>query len=34
MTLSMNPPDEPAPVLTVPNQLVLEEPNVLWFEGA
>ena len=34
MTLSMNPPDEPAPVLTVPNQLVLEEPNVLWFEGS
>ena len=34
MTLNMNPPDEPAPVLTVPNRLVLEEPNVLWFEGS
>jgi len=33
VTLNMNPPNEPAPVLTVPNRLVLEEPNVLWFEG-
>ena len=34
MTLNMNPPDEPAPILTVPDRLVLEEPNVLWFEGS
>jgi len=26
-------PEEPAPVLTTPGRLVLEEPNVVWFEG-
>ena len=27
-------PEEPAPILAVPAQLVLEEPNLIWFEGS
>ena len=33
LTLNIEPPAEPAPILAVPNRLVLEQPNVVWFEG-
>ena len=32
--LNVQQPDEPAPILTVPAQLILEEPNLIWFEGS
>ena len=34
LSLTVTPPDEPAPILTTPSRLVLEEPNVVWFEGS
>ena len=34
LAVNVNPPNEPAPILTVPNRMVLEEPNVIWFEGS
>lgn len=34
LVVNINAPDEPAPVLSVPNRLVLEQPNVVWFEGS
>ena len=34
LSLTVTPPEEPAPILTTPTRLVLEEPNVVWFEGS
>ena len=34
LSLTVTPPEEPAPILTTPSRLVLEEPNVVWFEGS
>ena len=31
--LTVEEPDETAPVITVPAQIVLETPNIVWFEG-
>lgn len=32
--LEVNEPDEEAPILSTPVRLILEEPNVVWFEGS
>ncbi len=34
LVLNIAAPDEPAPILSVPSRLVLEQPNVIWFEGS
>ena len=34
LSLTVTAPEEPAPILTTPTRLVLEEPNVVWFEGS
>ena len=34
LVLSVEPPAEQAPILSTSNRLVLEEPNVTWFEGS
>tara|TARA_B100001564_G_scaffold103462_1_gene85403 strand:- start:7946 stop:10981 length:3036 start_codon:yes stop_codon:yes gene_type:complete len=34
LDLYVKAPQEPAPILTVPSFLVLQEPNVVWFEGS
>ena len=34
LQLNVKPPSEPAPVLSLPSRLVLEQPNVIWFEGS
>lgn len=33
LPLMVSAPEEAAPIITVPARLVLEEPNVVWFEG-
>ena len=34
ISMLVMPPDEDAPILTTPARIVLEEPNVVWFEGS
>ena len=34
LQLNVKAPSEPAPVLSLPSRLVLEQPNVIWFEGS
>ena len=34
LVLSVEPPTEQAPILSTNNRIVLEEPNVTWFEGS
>ena len=34
VVLIVSAPNEPAPIITAPNRLVLEQPDVVWFEGS